>query len=264
MIPIMVERRVLAGVRFLDAATGRLIDAPLILASSQLTFTRNRSGLFAVTGLRPETEDEHALAAHLDVFEAAPEQPAAGSVDVEITVSDPRKHYLPLRFRLSLPRGEDLATPIDVALFLAPSALLAPNWSGVRASLIREEDGVPVALTGARLTLIRESDGEELARGFSDRRGEVLAVAVGIQVVDFTQPPPDDDDGATPGAGAQTVAARIQIHTGPGESPWPPDPEAIEAEGEAWEPVSGTLPMPALRTGHVETADLLLLLQPEN
>jgi len=276
MTAVTVERRVLAGIRFVDAATGGHVGAPLILESPKLAFARNRIGLFAVTRLRPETIEERTLAAHLDAFDEAPALPAAGSVDFAVTVSDPKEQYLPRRFAISLPRGDDWKEPIEVELSPAPTALLAPNWSGVRASLRRRQDGEDVPLVGARLTVIRDSDGEVLAHGFSDERGEVLVVVVGIQVIDFTSPTPPDDGGDSDGAdgdgdgdddapeiGANHVATRIEIHTGPGDDPWPPDPAAIEAEGQAWEPVDGALPTPALRTGRVETADLQLLLQPE-
>lgn len=260
MTAVVVQRRILAGIRFVDAATGGIVRSPLTLGSPQLSFARNRSGLHAVTGLRPETDEEHDLAAHLDTFESPPEEPPAGSVAFTVTVEDPGGRYMPRRFAIALPRGEDWAEPIDVELFPAPAAALGPNWSGVRASLRREDAAGTAPLAGARLTVLRQSDDEVLGHGFSDRRGEVLVAVVGIQVIDFTAPPPDGDE--PPDVGARTVPTRIEIHTGPGD-PWPPDPEAIEAQGQAWEPVSGTLPSPNLRTGRVETADLSLLLQPQ-
>lgn len=261
MSAVVIERRVLAGIRFVDSATGAAVRLPLEVESPRLGFTRNRSGLHAVSSLRPETANERALAAHLDAFEAPPDAPGPASVGFAATVSDPRGRYLPRRFGLSLPRGEDWAETLEVALFPAPSALLAPNWSGVRASLRRQEGGASVPLAGARLTVIRDGDNTVLAHGFSDRRGEVRAVVVGVQIVDFTATPANGDD-APAGVGTRTVATRIEIRTGPGDA-WPPDPEAIEAQGQAWEPVDGDFPTPELRTGRVETAGLSLLLQPQ-
>ena len=258
----IIERRILAGIRFVDSATGGHVGAPLRLSAPRLAFTRNRSGLFAVTGLRPETDAERDLAAHLTAFAAPPDEPPAGSLDFEATVSDPAGRYLPRRFTFSLPRGEDWAEPVEVALFPAPGAPLAPNWSGVRASLRRETGEGTAPLAGARLTVIRDSDGRVLGRGFSDRRGEVLAIVVGIQVIDFSATPNGDGEDP-PEVGARTVPTRIEIHTGPGDDPWPPYPEAIEAQGQAWEPVSGSLPTPELSTGRVATADLSLLLEPQ-
>lgn len=138
---------------------------------------------------------------------------------------------------------------------------VAPNWAGVRATLSQTVDGNRVPLPGARLRLLRDGDGQELGIGYADQRGEVLAVAVGIPVVDFTTTPPANG-GATPAVGAKTVTARIEIHTGPGAA-WPPDPEAIETQGQAWVPVQGDLPKPELRTGRLETANLALHLQPQ-
>lgn len=263
MTALISERRVLAGIRFVEAATVGQVHSPLVLASPRLSFTRNRSGLFAVSGLRPEMDAERDLAAHLDAFEAAPDEPVAGSLKFDATVSDPLGRYLPRRFAITLPRGEAWAQPIDVPLFPAPNALLAPNWSGVRASLRRAANGGAAPLAGARLTVIRASDDQVLGRGFSDQRGEVLVVVVGVQAVDFTATPTNGAGGGAPEVGSRIVATRIEIHTASEDSSWPPDPEAIEAEGQAWEPVGRSLPAPELMTGRVETAGLSLLLQPQ-
>lgn len=263
MTALTSERRILAAIRFVEAATGAQVRSPLVLTSPRLSFSRNRSGLFAVSGLRPATDAERDLAAHLDAFDVAPDAPAAGSLAFEATVSDSLGRYLPRRFAIALPRGEAWAQPIDVQLFPAPNARLAPNWSGVRASLHHQANGGTAPLTGARLSVIRTSDDQVLGRGFSDQRGEVLVVVVGVQVVDFTATPNNGGDEEPVEFGSRTVATRIEIHTASEDSSWPPDPEAIEAEGQAWEPVAGSLPAPELMTGRVETADLSLLLQPQ-
>lgn len=264
--PGIRDRRILAGIRFIDASTGEMVTVALTLRCDGLSFRRNRSGLHAVTGVASGTAGGAALAQHLTAFAEAPAEPAPGSVGFTVTVSDPGQAYIPRRFRLELPRGDDWRLPVEVTLHPAPAAPLGPNWSGVRASLNRRDGDATVPLAGARLTLLRNSDDKVLGRGFADRRGEVLAVAVGIPVIDFTAPSaPSEPARLTPppAVGTKTVAVRVEIHTGPGD-PWPPDPAAIEAGGQAWEPVAGTLlPTPELRTGRLETAGLNLLLQPQ-
>ena len=281
MIPGIRDRRILGGIRIVDASTGEMVTAPLTLSADRLSFKRNRSGIFAVIGIAPGTVEEAALAKHITAFATPPAQPDPGSVNFTVTVSDPRQTYIPRRFTLDLPRGENWHLPIDVALHPTPAAPVGPNWSGLRASLNRQEGEDSVPLAGARLTIIRDSDDKVLGRGFADRRGEVLAIAVGIPVIDFTAPAipaangdgngdgnGNGNDGGNGGApppaavGAKTIATRIEIHTGPGD-PWPPDPAAIEANGKTWVPVDGALPTPELRTGRLETAGLNLLLQPQ-
>lgn len=261
--PIIRDRRVLAGLRFRDAPTGETVMAPLDLASDKLRFTRNRSGRYAITGLRAETAAEQQLLAHLDAFTQAPAQPAADSVSFPVTVSDPKGLYIPRTFSVDLPRGQDWDQPIEIDLYPSAAASVGSNWSGLRASLSRQQGQDTSPIAGARVRILRDSDGTELGQGYSDQRGEVLAIAVGIPVIDFTTtPPPANGGGAAQAVGAKTVTTRIEIHTGPGES-WPPDPAAIDANGQSWEPVQGALPKPELRTGRLETADLALTLQPQ-
>ena len=258
--PILRDRRILAGLRIRDGVTGETIRRPLRVSAERLRFQRNRSGLFAVTGVTPTTPDETALAAHLDVFADAPATPADGSVTFPITVEDPDGRYVPAVFQLALPRGEALTEAVDIDLFPGPLAPVSPNWSGVRAALFDATGPQPQPLAGARLTIRRASDSQLLGTGFADRRGEVLAIAAGIPVIDFTAPA-NGGAGAPPPVGTAATATTIAIHTGPGAA-WPPDPAAIDTNGQAWEPTAGTLPTPELRTGRLETAGLTLLLQP--
>jgi len=256
--PLVRDGRILAALRFTDAVTGEMVRRALDLRSDRLSFTRNLSGLFAVTGLAPQPGNaaEEALAAHLRAFDAAPAQPPAGSVTLALTVTDLSGRYLPRAVALALPRGDAWDQAVDVPLYPAPAAPLSPNWSGVRASLATAAG----PLAGARLTLRRASDGAVLGRGFSDRRGEVLAIAAGIPVIDFTAP----SNGAGPApasVGTATTRATIAIETAPGE-PWPPDPQAIDGAPRSWVPVAGTLPEPELRTGRLVTDGLSLTLQP--
>lgn len=86
--PTIHQRRILGALRLRDAATAETVRTGLDVRHPRLAFTRNRSGLFAITGLLPEGADEQALAAHLAAFEEAPAQPIAGSVAFTLDVTD--------------------------------------------------------------------------------------------------------------------------------------------------------------------------------
>lgn len=267
--PTILDRRVLGALELIDAATGVRLSAPMRIAGAALGCVQNRSGLHVIDRLRPRTEDEAALARHLDAFDEAPATPAADGLPFILTVTDPAGRYLPRRVTVRLPRGAALNTPVAVTMYPAPAAPVGQNWTGIRATLERRSGGKRVALAGARLRLLRDSDGEVLGTGFADARGEALVPVVGLPVIDF-DPTPDEEDtgggGGTPSplVGTKKVTARIEIHTAPGR-PWPTDPDAVDSDGdgEEWVRSSGDLPKPKLETGHLLTEGLSLLLKPK-
>ncbi|TVQ32933.1 MAG: hypothetical protein EA356_12880 [Geminicoccaceae bacterium] len=263
MAPLVLDRRALAALRPVDRATGAPVTAPLAVTAPGLRFTRNRSGLFTVTGVVPRTAAERELAEHLESFTAPPSTPPAESLGFALTLADPAGRYLPRRLTLRLPRTPALVQqPIDVALFPAATAPLAPNWSAVRARLQRVVGGQPGPLSGARLRLLRDADDVVLGEGFSDARGEALAIAVGIPVIDFTLPSNGDgDDDGSAVVGTTSVLARLAVHTASAAPEHPADPDAITATPFAWAPIAGPMPNVELRTGR-EVAGLTLLLGP--
>lgn len=174
----LVERRVLAALRFLDATIGLPVQAPLTVSGAGLRFVRNRSGLYVLT--------------------EAPETAA-----VEVTVSDPGGRYLPRGLVLSLPRDPDpahageessLFRPVDVFLYPAPAASVAPGWAVIRATVVRAGTGEP--LPGVLLRVVRKSDGLELARTLSDWRervrGEALVAVAGLPITTWGAGKPQD------------------------------------------------------------------------
>lgn len=256
--PAIVDRRVLGALELLDASTGERITAPMEIHSDVLGTVQNRSGLHVFNSLTPRTDQQRQLAEHLTVFEEAPSGLADGAVSLVVTIKDPAARYVPRRQTVAFPRGEEDDSAIAVNLFPAPAAPVGQNWSGIRARLEQQVGGEDVPLAGARIRLLRDSDDAILGEGYSDLRGEALVTAVGIPVIDFTT---ENGDGDTDLVGTKKVISRIEFHTGAGQA-WPPDPEAIEDSGQAWEPVSGTLPKPELETGKILTDDLTFLLKP--
>lgn len=263
----LLDRRVLAALELVDAATGERITAPMALASPSLGFVRNRSGLFVINAMTPRTAQERQLAAHLAAFDEAPAGLATGAMGFPVTVTDPAARYVPRIVSIALPRGAAAGEPVKVAMFAGPAAPVGQNWSGVRASLKRRSSGQEVPLAGARLSLLRANDDQLLGSGIADARGEVLALAVGIPIIDFTttpppSPPPGGGGAPPPPApvGTKKVAAKLIIETAPGQ-PWPTDPESITASGQQWVPVSGNLPTLELETGRIRADGLDLLLK---
>lgn len=254
----VLDRRVLGALELVDSATGERITTPMKFGPPSLGLVRNRSGLHVINRLSPATPQQEQLAAHLNAFDAAPGGLADGAVSFDLTITDPTGRYIPRILTVALPRGADTATPITVPMAPASSAPVGQNWSGIRATLRQQLPGGDAPLAGARVTLKRDSDSAVLGTGYSDKRGEVLALAVGIPVIDFTA-----DPGPDPAiVGTKKVTTRIEIETGPGQA-WPPNPEAITSSGQAWEPVAGTLPKPELETGRIVSAGLSFLLQPQ-
>lgn len=154
-----VEPRVLGAVRFLDAATLLPVGAPLSVGGDGVRLVRNRQGLY--------------------VLAEAPGPRA------EMTVRDPGGRYLPRRLGVDLPRDPDpahadqagsLFRPVDVLLYPAPAASVAPGWAVVRATVVRAGSGSP--LGGALLRVLRKADGVVLARALSDWRGSVRGEAL--------------------------------------------------------------------------------------
>lgn len=257
----LLDRRVLAAFELVDAATQERITAPMIFSSTQLGCVRNRSGLYVINALNPQTTQERTLASRLKIFEERPDGLATGSISFPVTITDPTGRYLPRIFKVALPRGTSANQAISVPLFPAPIARIGQNWSGIRASLKRRVSGREVPLAGARVSLLRSNDNQLLGQGMADSRGEVLAIAVGIPIIDFTTaPPPVPPAGPIAPLGTKKTAAKILIETSPGQ-PWPTDPDTITTNGQNWVPISGNLPTIELETGRVLSDGLAFLLK---
>ena len=196
-----VDRRYLGALKCIDRAAGFHLTGLMRVTSDDLEFIRNRSSLYVISKAA-------GLENHLDVFDAAPDTPAVGSLSFDVNVVDPNRRYLPRAIEIALPRDADpahadnadsLFKPIEVNLYPSPSAGLSANWTAVRVSVTREASGSnPTPVAGALLRVIRDTDDEVLSSGLTDERGEGLVIVPGIPITQFA----DDDDSGSGGGGA--------------------------------------------------------------
>jgi len=221
MSAALLDRRVLGGVRFVDAVTGLPVSRMLKVSAPNVRWIRNRSGDYVVA-LAP------GLGAHTAAFVAPPAAPPLGNVAVAITVSDPLGEYLPRRAVVTLPRDPDpahaaqggsLFRPVGVPLYPAPVAPTAPGWAVVRVTV---RGATPESrLPGALLRVVQDGTERVLARGLADARGEALVAVPGIPVTTFS---------AGPGPVLATqVAAHLQVFA-PAAGADPSDPDELETQ----------------------------------
>jgi hypothetical protein len=227
----LVERRVLAAVRFLDAATLLPVRYPLAVTGDGLHFIRNGQGLYVLTAA-PGLEE------HTAAFLAPPPNPAVGGLRVELGVSDPGGRYLPRRLALELPRDPDpahadeegsLFRPVDAFLYPAPAASVSPGWAVIRATVVRAGTGEP--LPGALLRVVRKPDGAVLARALGEWRapvrGEALVAVPGVPITTWGDGKPDQP------VLVNEVAVTLEAFFDPGFDPAggrAPDPDQMELE----------------------------------
>jgi hypothetical protein len=160
----VVDRRVLAALRFVSAATGLPVEGSPAVSASGLRFVRNRLGLLVVyraDGYRAQT----------DAFEG---QPGGVPVSFQGVVVDPDRRYLPRRFTLDLLRDADpqsagdagsLFTPVEVELYLSPTAARRATWAVVRGTVRDAVSGDPVG--GALVRLMPSLPGARAVWGMS-------------------------------------------------------------------------------------------------
>ncbi len=203
-----VDQRVLGAVRLMDPATGRAITRPLRVSAEEVLFQRNRSGFYVILSAPGYRDYVRTLR-----LEAATPAPA---MTLEITVSDPMRHYLPRLTTLDIPRdpnpepaeGEDdrsLFKPVDVPMLPASCAPTRANWSLVRASVFLPpsgDDEIPAA--GALLRVLNEPGGAERSRGVCDKRGEALVIIPDVPITIFSDDDESDDHGTGDGAADET------------------------------------------------------------
>ncbi len=239
-----LDRRVLGAIRFLDAATELPVRRPLHIEGDGIRLIRNRSHDYVI-------HRAAGLETHLDQFESPPAAPELGSLELELTVSDPSRHYLTQRVSLALPRDPDPANaaspdslfqPIPVPLY--PSSVLAVggNWSVLRLAVSQPpvapaSEGEPIA--GALVRVVRQEDSQIIARGMSDARGQALIIIPGIPVTNFNGSTGDgDSDGEDSGLATGPVVAldtpvSLEFIVAPDLS-WPANPETLEDNAGAW------------------------------
>jgi hypothetical protein len=190
-----VDRRVLAGFRFLDAITGASIVQTLSVDAAPLVLSRNNSGIFAVM-------DAPGLTGLTNQF--IPADPASWPApsSYELTVQDPSSQYLARRAQIAVPQPlavfvssgttaspptttladappsiRPVTTPQDIVLYPAPVAPVAPNWAVVRTSVASNATPpVPLARVVVQVTI----SGSKPITGLTNRLGETLIAAPGL------------------------------------------------------------------------------------
>jgi len=172
----VLDRRVLAAVRFTDPATGASVPDGLRVESSA-TFRENRSGYWV---LWPQgVLDDHRFA-----FSEAPGSPAEGSITVQGTVHDALRRFAPRAFSIDVPRvGDDLHTPVDVMLPSGPGRPVRQTWAAVWVSVHWDTDPdhpEPVPIQGALVRLSSDDLGGLRGIGLTNVRGQALVVGAAI------------------------------------------------------------------------------------
>jgi hypothetical protein len=211
----MLDRRVLAALRFRDAVTGATVAGPLDVRAPGARWIRNRRGWWVLA-------QAPGLEAHSAAF-LVPPAPAVGSVPLVVRVADPAGRYLPRVAALALPRDPDpakaakpesLFQPVEIDLFPSPAAPVSPNWAVLRVSA----SGADGPLAGALLRVVRKaSPTTVLGRGMTDARGEALVAVAGIPVTTW-----EEGQGSVL---ATEVEARVDLFWQAGAGP--PDPDAL-------------------------------------
>jgi hypothetical protein len=208
-----VDLGILGAVRFLDAATRLPVGAPLAVGGDGVRLVRNRQGLYVLA--------------------------EASGPRAELTVRDPGGRYLPRSLALDLPRDADpehadqagsLFRPVDVLLYPAPAASVAPGWAVIRATVVRA--GTRAPLSGALLRVVRKADGEVLARALTDWRdpvqGEALVAVPGVPITTWGDGEPEEP------VLVNEVPVSLEAFFDPAFNPAagaagkPPDPDRLE------------------------------------
>ncbi|MBE9064692.1 hypothetical protein [cf. Phormidesmis sp. LEGE 11477] len=173
------DRRVIAGLRFVDATTGGSILQPLRLAAARSEFVQNRRGFYVLLSA-PGFEN------YTNTFDITNAVAPAATV-LNINIQDPTGQYLPRQFSLSLPRDADsdldsvgdesLFRPVRVTLYPSAIAPTNPNWAILRTTVLNNANQrLPWAL-------IKTTVNTETTLTQADWRGEALIAIPGIPIV---------------------------------------------------------------------------------
>lgn len=196
----LVQHRVLAALRFIDANSGLLVNNGLTVSAPGLQIVRNRLGLYALLANRT----------------GAPPAPT-----LELTVTDRGGAYWERRFILALPRDGDpehsaaadsLFQPVDILLFRRPTALAPPDWALIRATVV-DDSGRP--LPAALLRVQRTIDGvpTTVAQALTAWQGHTVGEATlgvpGIPVAISNDGDGDNGDGGDDDGGDDDAPVMI-------------------------------------------------------
>ncbi len=251
----VVQHRVLAGLRFIDANSGLLVNNGLAVSAPGLKIVRNRLGLYALLANRA----------------GAPPGPT-----LELTVTDQGGHYWGRRFTLALPRDSDpshvanggsLFRPVDILLFRRPTAPAPPDWALIRATVV---DGAGRPLPAALLRVQRTIDGvlTTVAQALTAWQGHIIGeVTIGVPALPVAISNDEDGDGGGGNGGEGEapvlifeVPAVLDVVVDPtfvATANALPDPDQLIANRNTWP--STTLNI-QLRRGQTQTTTLTVAL----
>jgi hypothetical protein len=191
----LIDQRVLAAIRFVDAVSGLPIKDAFVLTG--VRSTRNSAGLYVL--LAPEPADAELYPYH-DGFRDTSATPAIGDVQLNVGVVAPSGRYLARRFSLPVPlQSADAAAPNyllkPIAITMFPSATLTieRSWAVLRLSITKQGSNPAQALGGVLLRMFSvpanpAATPELLGSGLSDVRGEALVVAPRLRVLTLSAP----------------------------------------------------------------------------
>lgn len=198
----VVEWRVLGAIRAVDSSTKLPITDPLVVQAPGVRFIRNRRSEYVIADA-PSFHD------YVRAFEKPPEPPP-GTVSFDVTITDPRRQFLPRRQKVTVPRDPSAArplpagsvfTPIEVSMVPAPTWRVAPGWAVIRARVMR--DAVSRIGVGNALVRVLPKTGDTpLAYGLTDAQtdvridqrlqsvvGEALVPVPGVQMTNLSDAP---------------------------------------------------------------------------
>lgn len=177
----LLDRRVLGAIEFVDAVTAARMRGPLRIEpeDARVRIEANRSYIYVIHGA-PGLEQ------HVGEFARMPARPAAESLDVAVTVTDPARRYLPRMARIKLPRKDAPASdplsvlnPIVVPMYPATSASVGNHWAVLRVR-VQAEDGTARGLRNALIVVSPQLDGISPVTALTGPHGEALAAFTGI------------------------------------------------------------------------------------
>lgn len=217
----VVERRYLAGFRFVDNVTMQPVSLPVtVTVPEAASIFLNRSGVYVMSSAA-------SLEGHVTAFEAPPGTPALEKVTVNLRVDDQTGAFLPRWFSVKLPRDPDpehknkdksLFHVLEIPLLPGPSYSAGGLWSGIRVSIgsgVLGRESVYVEVTD-------DDDGTVLGVGMSDSDGEAFIPLPGIRPLRHAA-------GHSGNVMTTITAATLKASWEPGRT-WPPDPEKLAAE----------------------------------
>ena len=187
-MPDLVEHRILAALKLVDAVTQLPLNRKLDIQPAQLRLSPPEKGevsLIYKTGGVVIVRDAPGFFLYTHSFLPGPDDPVLSSRRLDLNIFDPELKYLPRVLHLDLPRRptfgqpDSVFDPLAVALFPAPAARTELSWALVRAC-VRPAASPDERLPWALVRVLKHADDSLLAVGQADARGEILLVAPGL------------------------------------------------------------------------------------